>query len=144
MCISVKNGAPASTLVWVLGSHEHACSISAVTSPTCLPTTFVYTESHVSYSLEFPAEFIWRHISSEGSVRALFEISVCLGICLQKKTNTVKYLILYEPCIIMQYYICSPTRYTTSVMVEYLFTICLTARHVSDLQVHPQEHTSIC
>ena len=37
------------------------------------------------------------------------------------------------------YYICSPTRYTTFVMVEYLFTICLTARHVSDLQVHPQE-----
>ena len=37
-------------------------------------------------------------------------------------------------------YICSPTRYTTFVMVEYLFTICLTARHVSDLQVHPQEH----
>ena len=36
--------------------------------------------------------------------------------------------------------ICSPTRYTTFVMVEYLFTICLTARHVSDLQVHPQEH----
>ena len=35
--------------------------------------------------------------------------------------------------------ICSPTRYTTFVMVEYLFTICLTARHVADLQVHPQE-----
>ena len=39
----------------------------------------------------------------------------------------------------IQYYICSPRRYTTSVMVEYLFTISLTARHVSDLQVHPQE-----
>ena len=39
-----------------------------------------------------------------------------------------------------EYYICSPTRYTTPVMVQYLFTICLTARHVSDLQVHPQEH----
>ena len=37
-------------------------------------------------------------------------------------------------------YICSPTRYTTFVMVEYLFTICLTALYVSDLQVHPQEH----
>ena len=33
----------------------------------------------------------------------------------------------------------SPTSYTTFVTVEYLFTICLTARHVSDLQVHPQE-----
>ena len=42
VCISVKNGAPASTLMWVLGSHEHACSISAVTSPTWLLTTFVY------------------------------------------------------------------------------------------------------
>ena len=41
---------------------------------------------------------------------------------------------------VSQYYICSPTRYTTFIMVEYLFTICLTARHVSDLQVHPQEH----
>ena len=42
--------------------------------------------------------------------------------------------------MVVLYYICSPTRYTTFVMVEYLFTICLTARHVSDLQVHPQEN----
>ena len=39
-----------------------------------------------------------------------------------------------------KYYVCSPTRYTTFVMVEYLLAICLTARHVSDVHVHPQEH----
>ena len=39
-----------------------------------------------------------------------------------------------------KYYIWSPTRYTTFVMLEYLFTTCLTAQYVSDLQVHPQEH----
>ena len=49
-------------------------------------------------------------------------------------------LTLYALCNALQYYICSPTSYTDFITVEYLFTICLTARHVSDLQVHPQEH----
>ena len=29
--------------------------------------------------------------------------------------------------VFLEYYTCSPTRYTTFVMIEYLFTICLTA-----------------
>ena len=52
------------------------------------------------------------------------------------KVTTEGKLILYEPCIILQYYICSPARYITFVMVEYLFTVCLTARHISDRSIY--------